>query len=352
MPDFRDYDDVIWASAASTLGLALFDESGAPVAARDGSRAHVMRGHIGEFDAVVRGPRARGTDLCVVEIALPINLMLGLRWRYGGELTDLMPPILLHFSVDGLDRERARRFATSTARHRDIEDAIRALGLVHAALEDTSVRVARFGSPEGPSFYLDAVRTAHDVARWMVEAKRELGDAPWELELREELTNAAAAFGLEEDLDRFTLVGSAGGAALTLELRATASGYELVATLTGRGSSELVIETRATRRGRLLHDLFRRHATKDAAFDKVFAVDADRETIARRCSDDLRAELLDLAPLALSYDARGLHVVLGLAPILAPRAAAAGRTRVARLIERLRRVVLRLGGVTPASPYR
>lgn len=352
MPDFRDYDDVIWASAASTLGLGLFDEAGAPVAARDGSRAHVMRGLVDGLDAVVRGPRVRGTDLCRVELALPINLMLGLRWRYGGELTDLIPPLLLHFSVDGVDRERARRFALRTFRHRDIEDAIRALGLVHALLEDTSVRLVRFGSPEGPSFYLDAVRAARDVARWMVEAKRELGEEPWETELREELTNAAAAFGLDEDLHRFTLVGSAGGSAITLELRAGASGYELVATLTGRGSSELAIETRASRRGRLLHDLFRRHATDDPAFDKVFAVDGDPETIALRCAEDLRAELLDLAPLALSYHASGLRVVLPLAPVLAPRDPAAGRTRVARLLERLRGVVLRLGGVSPTSPYR
>lgn len=350
MPDFRDYDDVIWASAASTLGLGLFDESGAPVAPRDGSRADVMRGQIAERDTVVRAPRTRGTDVCFVEVALPINLLLGLRWRYGGELTDLTPPILLHFSVDGLDRERARKFATRKARSA-IELAIRGLGLVHAALDDTTVRISRFGSPDGPGFYLDTVRAAGDVARWMMESKRELGDSALEVELREELANAAAAFGVDAELERFRLAGSVGGTTITLELRAGATDHELVATLTGRGSSELVIETRSSRRGRTLHDLFRRHATRDQAFDKAFAVDADAETIARRCTDDVRADLLSLGARSLSYDARGLRVVLPLAPLLEDDPAT-GHTRLARVIERLRSLVLRLAGAVATSPYR
>jgi hypothetical protein len=351
MPDFRDYDDVIWASASTSLGLGLVDSSGAHVRAREGNRTHAMRGKLGDLETVVLGPRTRGTDRCVVEIALPINLMLGLRWRYGGELTDLTPPLLLNFSVDGVDRQRARRLATKTAASAKIEDAIRALGLVHAAMDDTTVRVSRFGSPEGPNFYVDCVRAAERASRWLMEGKREIGESAWERELREELDSVGATYGVDVDADRFALRGSLGGTTLALELRASTSRYEVDVTLTGRGSSELVIETRASRRGHTLHDLFHRHATGDAAFDRAFAVDGSAETIAKRCTADARASILSIGADRLSYGARGLHVVAPLASILVPDPQA-GRTRLLRFVEGLRRVVLALTGAPPSTPYR
>ncbi|MFO0613286.1 MAG: hypothetical protein U0414_11885 [Polyangiaceae bacterium] len=351
MPDFRDYDDVIWASASTSLGLAMFDADGKLVPPREGDRSHAMRGRLGDLDALVRVPRARGADRCVVEISFPMNLLLGLRWRYGGELTDLTPPILLHFTVDGADRERARRLATKTAASAKIEDAIRALGFVHAEITDTSVRISRFGSPEGPGFYVDCVRAAERGAHWVMEGRKEIGDSPWEREVREELDNAAAAFGVDVDPARLSLRGSIGGATLALDLRATPSRYEVDLTLLGRGSSELAIETRASRKGHTLHDLFHRHSTGDAAFDRAFAVDGTPQSIAKRCTPDVRAALLGLGADRLSYDARGLHVVAPLMPLLAVESPS-GRTRLARFIERVAGVARALLGAPPSTPYR
>lgn len=350
MPDFRDYDDVIWASAAATLGLCLYDGGGNVVPPRDGGRAHVMRGRLGDLSATVRGPRTLGTDRCIVEVELPFPLMLGLRWRYGGELTELTPPLFVHFSVDGLELARATRLATKTRASAHIEDAIRGLGLVHAAMDDTTVRIARVGSPEGPSYYVDTVRVAERVAHLLAEARGEIGDAAWEGVTRQELDRVAASFGLEADARHFAVRGSVGGADLDLSIRAASARFEIAAKLARRGTTTLVIETRSSRRGHAIHDFFHRRATGDPAFDRVFAVDADAETIERRCNADVRAALLALGADVVRYDAAGLSLITDLAPFIADTEPSRGA--ISRLVEGMRSVLLALSTPTPSSPYR
>lgn len=350
MPDFRDYDDVIWASASATLGLTLYDEAGNVVAPRDGNRAHVMRGRLSDLSTTVRGPRTLGTDRCIVEVELAYPLMLGLRWRYGGELAELRPPLFAHFSVDAIEAARATRLATKTRASAHIEDAIRGLGLVHAAMDDTTVKIARVGSPEGPSYYVETVRVAERVARLIAEARAEIGDADWERVAQAELDRVASTFGLDADARAFAVRGPVGGAELDLSIQAAPARFEIAATLAGRGSPSLVIETRASRRGHAIHDFFHRRATGDPAFDRAFAVDADAETIARRCTPEARAGILALGADVLRYDATGLSIVVGLAPFLEDAEPARGG--VARLVERMRSILLALGGATPSSPYR
>lgn len=353
MPDFRDYDDVIWASAASTLALTLYDEDGDPIASRDGQRSHEMRGQLAGLDAVVRATRVRGVDRCVAEVALPLNLLVGLKWSWGGELSDLGPPLVLQSSFDGIDLQRAAKLARKAAPSALIEDAIRSLGLVHAVIGDTSVRITRIGSPEGPGFHVECARVAARVAGMMVEARREIGDAPWEIDLREQLEVAAGTFGLDADLARYTLRGSIAGASLSLGLRAAATGYELWANLQGRGSNDLVVETRSSRRGHTLRDLFRRNATGDPAFDKTFAVDAEQAVIERRVDADTRAEIQALGATTLLHDHTGLSVVSPLQHVLDQAAPGSPRDAIARFVDRLKSTGLKLSGKSPPrTPYR
>lgn len=350
MTDFRDYDDVIWASASATLGLTLFDAAGEAVRARDGTREHVMRGRLGGLAAVVEMPHLRGTHRCIVRVELAAPLMLGLRWRYGAELSDIAPPVYPTFVAEGIDEERVRRFAMRTRASAAIEEAIRGLGLVFAIMDDTSVRISRFGAPDGPSFFIDVARVAERVAHGLADARREIGDAGWEPSVRADLEDVAASFGADADVEGYVVRGSLGGTSIDLAVRTSGRRFEIVASIVGRRSSELVIETRASRRGHLLHDLFHRHATGDDAFDRVFAVDADGETVRRRCTAEVRAALLGLGADTLRYEAGGLTATLPLSPMLI--AEGGPRGRIVEWVERLRSAVLALGGGTSATPYR